>query len=1046
MDEPLGGYTIRGTPVAFRTKECFPAESRDLFWEMDKVASGINGALEPLNFDSDGDGLISDTERDAIRGRNTWILWGAGNEAFWGWFTENGFGLSDSMIMLDSRKRESRFQEMGVMNQPGFAANHNAQKRILGLYFDSPINGEGEKSSAILAQNPNDLDSSGNLAQRAMSPTNHPVALFPTEGAFAPAWNIATGEIKKDAFGNSLPDEPVDVLIKVVVEALPKDGLDYNVYGYPTGIIGLRMMLNPDFFGNTQEADEARRHWQKQVLQTNDQYYTDPRLNHDPTLVRPFRVSMSCGYCHVGPHPLNPPTDVNNPKWENLSSIIGSQYWKSRGAVGNLPKADNILHHFLASQEPGAVDTSGFSQDQINNPNRINGVFEVHARLTRANLNPKELQSVDNLRVPNIEDGLPAQLNTTAPQARNVARVLMDGSDSIGTFGALSRVFLNIGTFPEYWLTRSNLLIGMTRQKPFDIKTCQTNSVFWMTNQEFRINYLAEFFEFTRPSTVARSANVTTNTNGTFKIPAVQAATNSAQSSTAPMKLKNAQLPDGKTLDQRIAGTKDQRVAGRKVWLNNCAICHSSKQPDGFELAFQRDIQWRDSLENIDWSKASAPDSTSALYTLPMDGAQWKAFKSSDSYRDYLKKLKACVGAPELLEADPWTTDHPFWVDNFLSTDIRVPVTLVGTNSARALATNSLRGDVWDNFSSDTYKSLPSVGDIEFYNPFKPLEKGRNTNDHFTAPAGGVGYYRPPSLVSVWATAPLLHNNTLGYYNEDPSVTGRLWAFEDAIRRLLWSNLRADSKLQIHPLPPQLTDARNKRLGDLRHDDSSGPAANDPGYIYRFPQDTYATFQAPFVRPLLEGVVGPFVTNILAFWGWAVTILALSFIYVYAAKRRVRSGSSTFLLRAIITPLLICTVVGGWTANRFINGKTMLSIPFFNINIEPLPIEIGPFPEGMPMNLVMNLNPDSPNIVQAVTSLLVALATIHKNNLHGEAAYEVIHRDAGAALMSASKCPDFVLDHGHLFGETLTDQNGRELPEQEMNSAKEDLIQFLKTL
>ena len=60
MDEPLGGYTIRGTPVAFRTKECFPAESRDLFWEMDKVASGINGALEPLNFDSDGDGLISD--------------------------------------------------------------------------------------------------------------------------------------------------------------------------------------------------------------------------------------------------------------------------------------------------------------------------------------------------------------------------------------------------------------------------------------------------------------------------------------------------------------------------------------------------------------------------------------------------------------------------------------------------------------------------------------------------------------------------------------------------------------------------------------------------------------------------------------------------------------------------------------------------------------------------------------------------------------------------------------------------------------------------
>jgi hypothetical protein len=34
---------------------------------------------------------------------------------------------------------------------------------------------------------------------------------------------------------------------------------------------------------------------------------------------------MSCGFCHVGPHPLNPPADPENPEWKNLSSVIGNQ-------------------------------------------------------------------------------------------------------------------------------------------------------------------------------------------------------------------------------------------------------------------------------------------------------------------------------------------------------------------------------------------------------------------------------------------------------------------------------------------------------------------------------------------------------------------------------------------------------------------------------------------------------------------------------------------------------------------------------------------------
>ena len=59
-----------------------------------------------------------------------------------------------------------------------------------------------------------------------------------------------------------------------------------------------------------------------------ERYYTDPSYyNSNTTLIRPYRVGMSCGFCHVGPNPDNPPADPDNPEWENLSSNVGAQYF-----------------------------------------------------------------------------------------------------------------------------------------------------------------------------------------------------------------------------------------------------------------------------------------------------------------------------------------------------------------------------------------------------------------------------------------------------------------------------------------------------------------------------------------------------------------------------------------------------------------------------------------------------------------------------------------------------------------------------------------------
>ena len=169
---------------------------------------------------------------------------------------------------------------------------------------------------------------------------------------------------------------------------------------------------------------------------------------------------------------------------------------------------------------------------------------------------------------------------------------------------------------------------------------------------------------------------------------------------------------------------------GKEVFAESCAACHSSKQPP----------------PNID------PQSG--------DGKAW---------------FRAAVMKADFLE------------NNFLSNDRRYPLTVIGTNSARALATNAKAGHVWDNFSSQTYKEISPVDELDFYNPFdetRPIKfrpKDKNT---------GPGYYRVASLVSLWSSAPFLHNNALGKFTGDPSVAGRMEAFNDAAEKLLWPEKR----------------------------------------------------------------------------------------------------------------------------------------------------------------------------------------------------------------------------------------------------------------
>ena len=1120
LDEALGGRTRNGTEITPRTSECFPAESRDLFWRMDMVPSGREGQLRPLDFDTNGDGKIDDKERDAIRGRNTWLLWGAGNESFWNWLAQEGYGITDFLVTLDSRRRGDRFVRAGLVNQPGYQSNTDPSKRILGLYLDLPVapdqanSGlpEGYRSTGALLGNPPwDTD-----AVRPIIPGDHAGKLLFVPGDKA---LFEATKDKLDAAG---------------------DGLDHTIYGYPSGIFGLRLFFNPDFFGPGQAPAAARAYWTRQVLETHDRYYTDPKITVDPKLVRPFRVSVACGFCHVGPHPLNPPADREAPDWANLSSNIGAQYWKPQPAFGNLQTANSFLFHFLASQQPGTVDTSLVSTDHINNANTMNAVFNINARLDRAGANPTERQSAANVLAPSIEDpGLPVLHN--GQDWRHTPRVLLDGSDSIGAFGALARVYLNIGTFYEQWNLCHNPVIGFRPQVPFSLEVCQKNSVYWMVNDRYRVPYLAAYFTF-------RNKGAGAPKPASDADPFPRAA--GPHTSTQPMKLSAAKEPDGTTPSKAATAllaldTPEQRKHGRQVWLDHCAVCHSSRQPAGFGLSFEH------KPGSASWTDQAAP--TDARYVLPMEATHWDAFKTSPAYQDYKGRLHALVSSmvssTNQLDGDPLTDRHPFWDDNYLSTDVRVPITLVGTSTARAVASNGIKDHVWDNFSSTTYKELPAVGAVSYFNP---VSGGTET---FIPPGGGRGYFRPTTHVSLWATAPYLHNNSMGLYLDDPSVKGRLVQFTDAMRRMLWKDRRSSRSLvlstnelkwladvqsasnSVPPIDPAMVVTR---AGDLRGGISRS-AARDPGFIYRVPQDTSVEFAPAFARALVEGIAGPVVTAIISLWLWVflvailvalawrhrprylgVALLLLSVLLaVGIALTGLGGGGSTagvllmgaagllelssgqwwiiavalalygvifiqarpdcdktartllrLLLvatayvvfrwaglwaglvaaavalpigwkarptlpgfsRAFFAALAVVLALLGYTANSFINGRKLVTLPVANITVGPIPIKVGPIPRGTPVSLIMSMDPGSPKLPKAVLSLVLAMAEIKKQGITGDQAYEVFIQRAGQPLLDASKCPDFVMDRGHLFGESLSD------------AEKQDLIAFLKTL
>ena len=591
-----------------------------------------------------------------IRGRNTWIMWSAGDDRMWDELSRVSANTVDLLKTLSNHpslkfNRDNRWKYMGLVNEPCFRRGTGPRADRYGLWLD--------------VRDPN-----------CGSDPFEDETKYPGVKIGARGKNIPVG----------------------------------SYYGYATGVVGLRLFPNPDF------NEKAQKRWDP------ERYYTDPSYYLDKNLVKPYRVGVTCGFCHVGPNPTNPPPDPEHPAWANLNSNPGAQYFQVDRVMMWNPMPDNFASQLFRTSRPGTSDTSFIPSDNINNPRTMNAIYNLAARLEIAQKFGKETLAHGSKNNRQLNDFVSADSPLAgffkSPDTVFAPHILKDGADSVGAVGALNRVYLNIGAFSEEAFEHFRPLIGGKQISPVEIAVVRAHSSYWAATEHMTPDVALFFLASARPDYLR-------NTPGGEKY-----------------------LTTDKSILDR----------GKTVFAENCARCHSSKLPSKAFKFF------------IDKSGNSC---AGAKY---LDC--WNRYWKWTNTEEFKKLIVPIVKAPDFLD------------NNFLSTDLRVPVTLLHTNACSPLATNATKGNIWDNFSSQSYKDLPSVGKITVYNPYtgKPYQ--------YTMPGGGRGYTRVPSLVSIWSTAPFFLNNSLGTFRWSGSVDDRVASFNDSIKKLLWPEKR-EGNLEI---------------------------------------------------------------------------------------------------------------------------------------------------------------------------------------------------------------------------------------------------------
>jgi hypothetical protein len=491
-----------------------------------------------------------------------------------------------------------------------------------------------------------------------------------------------------------------------------------SAYGVPSGVMGLRLFPNPAF------NEAAARNWDA------ERFYTDPVYYGSKDLVTPYRVGMTCAFCHAGLNPARPAKDANHPEWENLSSTAGAQFLRmDRVAMWRGGDGD-FLVQALRSARPGTVDLSLLATDHVLNPRVIQPIHQMGARMRVARQWGKETlggASMDNRQMSTYVAGGPLAAFFEEPATVWTPRFGTSAMDSVGILGAINRFYPAMGMFSEEWLLHFSPLLGGTADLPVDLKVGRENSAYWQATEEMTPNVVRFLISLPAPQAPAPES--------------------------------------GNRMD------KNAVARGTSVFAERCASCHSSKFPPP--------------------PAADDPASCSGSY-LECWNRYW-TWTGSSTYQQQMQKIAAA---------------DDFLKDNALTNDLRTPLPAVGTNACTAISAAGANGGMWEQFTSQTYRALPSAGSITYYQPYTGAPK------QLALPRGGPGYLRAPSLVGLWNTAPYLGNNSVGRLETKLDAASRIAAFQEAMEEMLWPERREKDALLGDKIPGKID--RTSAVSTLR--------------------------------------------------------------------------------------------------------------------------------------------------------------------------------------------------------------------------------------
>lgn len=858
----------------------------------------------------------SEAVRRTERGRNNWIVWTGGNDRFWDYMTRATLGHLDFLKILSNHpslpfSRSDRWEKLGVVNEPCFNKISSPQTDRWGLWLD----------------------------QRDASCVADP---FADEKKYP--------GIKIGSRGQTLKYNGKSVKHDVG-----------SFYGLPTGVIGLRLFPNPDF--DQAAADK----WD------SEKFYNDPAYYNDPKLVRPYRVGMSCAFCHVGPNPSRPPSDFNNPHWENLTSNAGAQYfWVDRLFVWDYKKnEDSFVYQLLHTSRPGTLDTSLISSDQINNPRTMNGVYDLPARVALAiKMNHREMLA-DNEKLNSQFSFYPSKSVPDQSPLRSLynsksssilsPRVLKDGSDSVGALGALNRVYVNIGLFSENWIQNFLPLMGGVGDSlispfyitPFRIDVANKNSLYWQATVNQTPDLALFFLVASQKDSLANAPN-----------------------GTQYLKDMNS----------------DEIKLGQKVFAQNCASCHSSKLPEKVYSIFNKNSEKKLDCVGANYSKC------------------WKEFVEYVRTDEFKVEMEKLVMQPDFLK------------DNFLSNELRIPANVIDSQLCSPIAKNAIKGNIWDNFSSSTYKNLPSVGEFTVNFPYLNKKESEaqialKSEKIKEVPDGGRGYLRPASLISVWATAPFLQNNTVGLFDPRGTVEGRMKSYTDSIDKLLNPEKRA----------------LNKRVGEIEvyYRTSFGDVL--PGLVDVTTTDSYLKIPRGYLPPVLYNMIKGAQKLYSSKNKKANAELFVKIDSLYNERQALQSTAKA--------------VQHGLSGDKSVKRQSASAENYIQNDDDDM-LELGPIPAGVPVNLISNIDLMAPTykLVPALNNVILAILHIKNNRekLTGYAARDYFMQKASESLLSVSQCKDFVVNRGHYFGTKYSPENKAKNSQGLNVTEKAALIEYMK--